>query len=90
MLALLLAEERTEVNQDQERPKARIADAVRERGGEDHQPVVFINACASAAMSPERLLSLIDEFFLYGAGGAVGLVAGQAERRARAKRGLID
>jgi hypothetical protein len=39
---------------------------------EDQQPVVFINACASAAMSPERLLSLIDEFFLYGAGGAVG------------------
>lgn len=39
---------------------------------EDHQPVVFINACASAAMSPERLLNLIDEFFLYGAGGAVG------------------
>ena len=27
------------MNQDQERPKARIADAVRERGGEDHQPV---------------------------------------------------
>jgi phosphate transport system ATP-binding protein len=39
LLALLLAEERTEVNQDQERPKARIADAVRDRGGEDHQPV---------------------------------------------------
>lgn len=39
---------------------------------QEHQPVVFINACASAAMSPERLLSLVDEFFLYGAGGAVG------------------
>jgi hypothetical protein len=39
---------------------------------EEHLPVVFINACASAAMTPARLLSLIDEFFLYGAGGAVG------------------
>jgi hypothetical protein len=39
---------------------------------QEHQPVVFINACASAAMSPERLLSLIDEFFLYRASGAVG------------------
>jgi hypothetical protein len=39
---------------------------------QEHQPVVFINACASAAMSPERLLSLVGEFFLYGAGGAVG------------------
>jgi hypothetical protein len=39
---------------------------------QDRQPVVFLNACASAAMSPQRLLSLIDEFFLYGVGGAVG------------------
>ena len=38
----------------------------------EHRPVVFINACASAAMSPDRLLSLIDAFFLHGAGGAVG------------------
>ena len=39
---------------------------------EEHRPVVFINACSSAALSPGRLLNLIDEFFLYGAGGAVG------------------
>lgn len=38
----------------------------------EHRPVVFINACASAAMSPTRLLSLMDAFFLVGAGGAVG------------------
>jgi hypothetical protein len=36
------------------------------------QPVVFINACASAAMSPQRLLGLVEAFFRSGAGGAVG------------------
>jgi len=36
------------------------------------QPLVFLNACSSAGLTPERLLDLINTFFLYGAGGAVG------------------
>ena len=37
-----------------------------------HQPVVFMNACASAAMTPLRLLGLVNAWVRAGAGGAVG------------------
>jgi hypothetical protein len=36
------------------------------------RPLVFLNACNSAAPSPERLLGLVDQFFRYGAAAAVG------------------
>lgn len=38
----------------------------------DRRPLVFINACASAGITPARLLGLVDAFVAAGAGGAVG------------------
>jgi hypothetical protein len=36
------------------------------------RPLVFLNGCASAALTPERLLGLIDRFLAHGASSAVG------------------
>jgi hypothetical protein len=36
------------------------------------QPLVFLNACDSAAASPDRMLGLVDHFFSHGASTAIG------------------
>lgn len=36
------------------------------------QPLVFLNACDSAAASPDRMLGLVEHFFRHGASTAVG------------------
>jgi hypothetical protein len=38
----------------------------------EHRPLIFVNACASAGLSPDRLLGLVNGFVEAGASGAVG------------------